>query len=75
MFCIYSLSPVEYELVQNAFFTDPNDQSAWFYYRWLLGRGVCLCLCAPGYLFLDLSMSTRAIFDLTLFPCFLSSGA
>ncbi|KXN72711.1 protein prenylyltransferase [Conidiobolus coronatus NRRL 28638] len=29
---------LEYDLVKNATYTDPEDQSAWIYYRWLINR-------------------------------------
>ncbi len=41
---------IEFELVQNAMYTYPNDQSVWIYHAWLIGRGIIYhdrrCLCA-----------------------------
>lgn len=32
-------TPTEFELVKNAMYTDPGDQSVWIYHRWLVGPG------------------------------------
>lgn len=33
----------EFDLVKNAIYTDPEDQSAWLYDLWLIGRGTSTC--------------------------------
>ena len=38
----------EYELVKNAFFTLPEDQSGWLYHRWLLSNTVAAAQAARG---------------------------
>ncbi|KAJ6805241.1 geranylgeranyl transferase type-2 subunit alpha 1 [Iris pallida] len=35
-----SILTEEYDLVRQALFTDPSDQSGWFYHRWLLDQTV-----------------------------------
>ena len=35
-----TLTRAEFELLQQAMYTDPSDQSIWIYHRWLLAQGM-----------------------------------
>eukprot|EP00954_Amorphochlora_amoebiformis_P012717 995385-Amorphochlora_amoeboformis.AAC.1 len=39
---IQKLVDEEFELLKQAFYTDPGDQSTWLYHRWLLGQVIGL---------------------------------
>jgi geranylgeranyl transferase type-2 subunit alpha len=44
---IDSILDKEFELVKQAFYTEPEDQSSWLYHRWLLGRVSTSGFCLP----------------------------
>lgn len=38
---------LEFELVTQAFFTEPDDQAGWFYHQWLVGEALAGAACEP----------------------------
>jgi geranylgeranyl transferase type-2 subunit alpha len=47
----------EYELCTNAFYTDPSNQSAWIYHRWLLSTRMYFIIIFNYIIILLLSVS------------------
>lgn len=43
----------EFELIRNAMYTDPNDQSVWMYHRWLVGSSKNYLLVIAHQLIMD----------------------
>lgn len=43
----------EFELIRNAMYTDPNDQSVWMYHRWLVGSSKSCLLVIVHQLIMD----------------------
>ena len=43
----------EFELIRNAMYTDPNDQSVWMYHRWLVGSSKSCLLVIAHQLIMD----------------------
>ena len=61
---------IEFELVKQALYVDPNDQSGWLYHRWLVGRGDDLAVLEReiGVIteILELEADSKCAFILTL---------
>jgi geranylgeranyl transferase type-2 subunit alpha len=49
----------EYELVKQAFYTEPTDQSAWFYHRWLLAQSQARYTIAAAFVYSNKESEVR----------------
>lgn len=58
--CPLSTSATEFELLRNAMYTDPNDQSVWMYHRWLVGTGTVNFFPSTTYINTGAKMGAKA---------------